>query len=77
MTQHPAARRDTDKTASTAAHAAQPLPISGYPQRSAAGIIEVLPRLTPQQRDRIEEYELAHAARVTVLNKIHTLRHTP
>lgn len=51
----------------------QPLPIPDYDHLTANRVVEQLPRLSPDELDIIEEYELAHANRVTVLNKIHAL----
>ncbi len=51
----------------------QTLPIPDYDRLTANRVIEQLPALSPSELDAIEEYELAHANRVTVLNKIHAL----
>ncbi len=59
--------------ADTGAAGEQPLPIPDYDHLTANRVVEQLPRLSPDELDIIEAYELAHANRVTVLNKIHAL----
>lgn len=50
------------------------LPIDDYTRLTSAQIGERLPPLDPEQLRTIETFERAHAARVSVLNKIRSLR---
>ena len=50
------------------------LPIAKYDSQAAAQIVKLLAQLTPEERDQIEEHEVAGRNRVTILRKIAQLR---
>lgn len=50
------------------------LPIADYTRLASTQIISRLPQLTPDQLTAVESFERTHAARVTILNKIQSLR---